>query len=50
MYGAKTLCVNVLCMSVFSERPLMGGKLVCTGSDPAAARSQTVAGLCVYWC
>ena len=26
---------------------LMGGKPVCAGSDPAAARSQTGAGLCV---
>ena len=33
--------------NVFSERPLMGGKPVCTESDPAAARSQTSAGLCV---
>ena len=27
--------------------PVTGGKPVCTGSDPAAARSQTGAGLCV---
>ena len=25
-------------------------KPVCTGSDPAAARSQTGAGLCVFYC
>ena len=36
--------------NVFSERPLMGGKPVCTGSDPAAVRSQTSAGLCVFYC
>ena len=29
------------------KRPLTGGKPVCTGSDAAAARSQTSAGLCV---
>ena len=30
-------------------RPLMGGKRDCTGSDPAVARSQTSAGLCVFF-
>ena len=33
-----------------STRPPTGGKLVCKGSDPAAARSQTSAGLCVFYC
>ena len=29
---------------------MMGGKPVFTGSDPAVARSQTGAGLCVFNC
>ena len=32
------------------REPLMGGKPVCMGSDPAAARSQTSGGLCVFDC
>ena len=35
---------------LFSERSLIGGNPVCTGSDPTAARSQTCAGLCVFYC